>query len=69
MATKQKQVLLDARRANVYAADTGHEGAKRIVYVPTYFTRGRLRGEISELTKPCSHEQDYAEPMASEEEA
>jgi len=36
VATKQKQVLLDARRANVYAADTGHEGAKRIVYVPTH---------------------------------
>ncbi len=38
MATKQKQVVLDARRANVYAADTGHDEAKRIVYVPTYFT-------------------------------
>jgi len=48
VATKQKQVLLDARRANVYAADTGHEGAKRIVYVPTHFTQTGSRARSNQ---------------------
>jgi len=38
VATKQKQVSLDTRGAKVSSADIGCDAAKRIVYVPTYFT-------------------------------
>ena len=37
-ATKQKQVLLDTRAAKVHSADIGYDAAKRIEYVPTFFT-------------------------------
>ena len=45
-ATKQKQVLLDTRAAKVHSADIGYDAAKRIVYVPTFFTNTVVAYEL-----------------------
>lgn len=47
-----KAGALDTRRAKVYAANTGHEAAKRIVYVPTYLTNTVVASEVKSASAP-----------------
>lgn len=46
VATKQQQVLLDTRAAKVHSADIGYDAAKRMVYVPTFFTNTVVAYEV-----------------------